>query len=74
MFAGSYPEHVEEAKAYARKYGFTKEDVKIYTEKYSVKGVEWTQVLIKTLRPIGMECGVIGCPNHDDTKEQNNGN
>jgi len=76
LFAGTYPEDVEAAKAYARKYGFTKEDIKIYTEKNTYKPmtggdpVEWKSVLIKTLRPIGMECGVIECPNHDDTGKE----
>lgn len=73
LFAGYYPDDVEAAKAYAAKYGYTKEDIKIYKESYQYKGTEFTQVLIKTLRPIAIDCGVIGCPNHTPT-EAGNGN
>jgi hypothetical protein len=75
LFAGGFPEHVEEAKEYVRKNGYSKEDVRVFkkTEQYTPAGasepIEIISVLVETLRPIAIECGVVDCPYHSPTQQ-----
>lgn len=77
LFAGGYPDHVPQAKAYIEKHGYSKADVRMYkkTEEYQpINGstaVKVETVLVETLRPIAIDCGVIGCPNHTEKDDKN---
>lgn len=76
LFAGGYPESVQAAKAYIQKHGYTKADVRMYkkTEDYQPlnggQAVKIESVLVETLRPIAIDCCVIGCPNHEPQEEK----
>lgn len=80
LFAGTYPDNVDEAKAYIKKYGYTKEDVRMFKKKESYKllnggePVEWISFLVEAIKPIAIDCCVIGCPNHEPEEGKENGN
>ena len=77
LFAGAYPENVDDAKAYVKKHGYTKEDVRLFkkTETYNPSNgsdpVDMTSVLVEAIRPIAIDCCVIGCPNHKPEWKEN---
>lgn len=78
IFSGCHPDHIEDAKKYARERGYTKDDIKIYKETSvthyrgsdpAYKGKSWQHhaIIIKTKRPIAIDCGIT-------EREKNDGN
>ncbi len=70
LFAGCHPEHIEQAKEYATKNGYTKEDVRIYKHTHKTpysgndpafkgKVFESHSVYVETRRPIVVDCGIL---------------
>jgi len=69
IFDGYFPDDVERAKKIISDLGLQKADVRMYkkTVNLAEEGeelLEVTHLLIETLRPVVVECGVVGCSNH----------